>query len=269
VLELPGSATLEGLLAGVDVVVHAAARVHLREHPTAQSLDEYRRVNVDGTIRLAESSLRAGVKQFIYLSSVKVNGEVGRFSETSIPHPSDPYGISKLEAERALVSLGARTGLATVIIRPPLIYGPGVGANFRALLRLVSLGWPLPFGRINNRRSLVYVDNLVDFIRTCVLNPNAQNQLFFVSDGEDLALPNIVRGLAAGMGQTARLVAVPPKILWGAAIVAGRRADAGRLLDSLQVDISKARLRLGWIPPISSNTGLAATGGWYKGSSRG
>ena len=240
------------------VVVHLAARVHVMRDNAADPLAECRRVNVDGA-RAAHAAARdAGVRRFVLLSSVKAMGE-GRalpYRESDPPAPADPYGISKLEAEQALLALAASTGIEVVIIRPPLVYGPGVGANFAALMRAVARGVPLPLGAVNNRRSLVAIDNLVDLINTCVEHPAAANEIFLVSDGEDLSTPELVRRLARAMGRPARLIPVPVPLLLAGAMLLGKRDVARRLLGSLQVDISKARSLLGWTPPVSVDEGL-------------
>ncbi len=242
----------------VDVVVHLAARVHVMRDNAADPLSNCRCVNVDGT-RAAHAAARdAGVRRFVFLSSVKAMGE-GRalpYRESDAPEPVDPYGSSKLEAEQALLGLGGSTGIEVVMIRPPLVYGPGVRANFAALMRAVMRGVPLPFGAVNNRRSLVAIDNLVDLINTCVEHPAAANETFFVSDGEDLSTPELVRRLARAMGRRARLFPVPTSVLMAGATLMGKRYVAQRLLGSLQVDISKAQRLLGWTPPVSVDEGL-------------
>ena len=247
-------------LAGCDVVVHLAARVHVMRDDVADPLTAYRGVNVAGTLALARQAAAAGAKRFIFVSSVKVNGEgtqPGRpFRETDVPAPVDPYGVSKLEAEQALLALAASTGIEVVVIRSPLVYGPGVRANFAALMRAVARGVPLPLGAVNNRRSLVAIDNLVDLIDTCVEHPAAANEIFFVSDGEDLSTPELVRRLAHAMGRPARLFPMPASVLMAGAMLLGKREVAQRLLGSLQVDISKARSLLGWTPPVNVDEGL-------------
>ncbi len=245
-------------LAGADVVVHLAARVHVMRDAAADPLAEFRRVNVAGTLQLARSAARAGSRRFVYLSSVKVNGEGGDtpYRETDPPSPRDPYGVSKHEAETGLRALAAETGLEVVIIRPPLVYGPGVKGNFRSLMRLVARGVPLPFGAVHNCRSLVGLDNLVDLILTCVRRPQAANETFLVSDGNDLSTTQLIRELAYAMGKSPRLIPVPASALGAAAALLGKRGVAQRLLGSLQVDISKARLTLGWQPPNTVQDGL-------------
>lgn len=245
-------------VAGVDVVVHLAARVHVMQDTAADPLAEFRRVNVAGTVHVASSAAQAGVRRFVYLSSVKVLGE-GRdqpYSEVDPPDPQDPYGVSKQEAEVGLRQVAAESGMEVVIIRPPLVYGPGVGANFRTLMRLIERGVPLPFGAVRNRRSLVSLGNLTAFILLCTDHSAAANETFLVSDGKDLSTAELVRGLAAAMGRTPRLLPVPPFVLQTVATALGKRAFAQRLLGSLQVDILKARRVLGWAPPLSVEEGL-------------
>jgi UDP-glucose 4-epimerase len=254
--ELGASTSWRAAVEGTQIVIHLAARVHVMRERATDALEQFRRVNVAGTLDLATQAAAAGVRRFLYLSSVKVLGEAGHFTETDPPAPQDAYAISKHEAEAGLREIGARTGMEVVIIRPPLVYGPGVRANFGALMRAVARGLPLPLGAVENRRSLVALDNLVDFILTCASHPAAANETFLVSDGEDLSTPDLVRRLAAAMGRRARLVPVPPALLLGAAAVAGRRDVAARLLGTLQVDITKARTELGWVPPVRVDEAL-------------
>jgi UDP-glucose 4-epimerase len=243
-------------MAETRTVVHLAARVHVMREAAADPLTEFRKINVAGTLNLARQAAGAGVRRFVYLSSVKVNGEAGGYTENDRPVPEDPYGVSKHEAEVGLLEIAAETGMEVVIIRPPLVYGPGVRANFRALARAVGRGLPLPLGAIRNRRSLIALDNLVDFILVCMTHPAAANEIFLISDGEDLSTPELVRRLARAMGRPARLIPVPPVLLLAAAALFGKREIATRLVQSLQVDISKARRLLGWSPPITVDEGL-------------
>lgn len=247
-------------LAGVEVIVHLAARVHVMHDTEADPLTAFRAVNVEGTLNLARQAAAAGVKRFVFISSVKVNGEStlsGRaFTEIDVPNPQDAYGQSKHEAEQGLRQLAADTGMEVVIIRPPLVYGPGVKANFAALMRAVQRGWPLPLGAVHNRRSLVALDNLVDFIVTCVTHPQAANQTFLVSDGQDLSTTELVRGMAQAAGVPAHLLLVPVWALQAGATLLGKGDAVQRLCGNLQVDIAKARLLLGWVPPVSVEEGL-------------
>ena len=250
-------------LQGIDCVVHLAARVHLMHDAAADPMAEYRKVNVDHTLALARLALAAGVRRFVFVSSVKVNGErtePGKpFQADDKPAPKDPYGLSKWEAEQGLTDIAKQTGMEVVIIRPPLIYGPGVKANFATLMRAVQRGWPLPLGTIHNRRSLVALDNLVDFIITCTVHPSAANETFLVSDGQDLSTTDLVRALAVACQRPARLVPMPMRVLTLVGRLIGRQGAVERLCGSLQVDISKARKLLGWTPPFTVNEGLSRT----------
>jgi UDP-glucose 4-epimerase len=247
-------------LEGVAVVVHSAARVHVMQDTEADPLAAFRAVNVEGTLSLARQAADAGVKRFVFMSSVKVNGEstqLGRaFTEADAPNPQDVYGQSKHEAEQGLRQLIANTGMEVVIIRPPLMYGPGVKANFAALMRAVQRGWPFPLGAVHNQRSLVALDNLVDFIVTCITHPQAANQTFLVSDGQDLSTTELVRGMAQAAGVHARLLPVPVWALQAGASLLGKGDAVQRLCGNLQVDTSKARSLLGWVPPVSVEEGL-------------
>jgi len=247
-------------LRGIVTVVHAAARVHVMDDTAMDCLAEFRRINVQGTLSLARQAAAAGVRRFVFISSIKVNGEVTKlgipFSADDIPSPRDPYGVSKMEAEQGLREIAAQTGMEMVIIRPPLVYGPGVKANFAALMRAVQSGWPLPLGAIRNQRSLVALDNLVDLIVTCVSHSGAANQTFLVSDGRDLSTKDLLCGLAHAADVRLLLIPVPVWVIWAGATVLGIRGTASRLCNSLQVDISKTRNLLGWTPPVSVDEGL-------------
>lgn len=244
----------------VSVVVHAAARVHVMNETAADPLQEFRRVNVDGTLHLARCAARAGVRRFVFISSIKVNGEATlpgqAFSESDVPAPSDPYGISKLEAEQGLFALAQETGMQVVVVRPPLVYGPGVGANFLSMMRWLRRGVPLPLGAIKNRRSLVALENLADLVAVCAEHPAAANQVWLAADGEDLSTSQLLRRMGQALGKPARLLPVPAWMLAAACAVIGKRGFAQRLCGSLQVDISKARQVLGWVPPLSVDEGL-------------
>ncbi len=247
-------------LKGVAVVVHSAARVHVVQDTAPASLAAFRAVNVLATLNLARQASAKGVKQFVFISSVKVNGDSTRpgraFTEVDSPNPQDAYGESKFEAEQGLRQLAADTGMEVVIIRPPLVYGPGVKANFAALMRAVQHGWPLPLGAVHNQRSLVALDNLVDFIVTCITHPQAANQTFLVSDGQDLSTTELLRGMAQAAGVPTRLLPVPVWALQAGASLLGKGDAVQRLCGNLQVDISKARSLLGWVPPVSVEDGL-------------
>ena len=258
--DLTGKVDWPAALSGVEVVVHTAARVHMMVDRAAEPLAEFRRVNVQATLSLAREAAAIGVRRFVFISSVKVYGEAtlaGQvFTEQDATAPQDGYGISKLEAEEGLRQLSADTGMEVVIIRPPLVYGPGVKANFAALMRAVQRAWPLPLGAVHNQRSLVALDNLVDFIVTCITHPQAANQTFLVSDGQDLSTTELVRGMAQAVGVPARLLPVPVWALQAGASLLGKGDAVQRLCGNLQVDISKARNLLGWVPPVSVQEGL-------------
>jgi UDP-glucose 4-epimerase len=247
-------------LVGVQGVIHTAARVHVMREATADPLEEFRRVNVQGTLNLARQAVVAGVRRFVFVSSIKVNGETTQpassFTADDTPAPLDPYGVSKMEAEQGLREIALQTGMEVVIIRPPLVYGPGVKANFAAMMRWLQRGVPLPLGAIHNQRSLVALDNLVDLIVTCLMHPAAANQTFLVSDGEDVSTTELLRRMGRAMGHPARLVPVPTSWLQLAAAMGGKRDVAQRLCGSLQVDIEKTRRLLGWQPPITLDQGL-------------
>ena len=248
-------------LVNVDVVVHCAARVHVMHDSTPDPLEEFCKVNVAGTLNLAKQAALAGAKRFVFLSSIKVNGEEtqpgGPYSAHDAPAPEDAYGISKAEAEADLRLLSLETGMEVVIIRPPLVYGPGVKGNFSSLLRWVAHGLPLPLGAATtNRRSLVGLDNLVDLILTCVDHPKAANQTLLVSDGEDLSTADLLSRIGKALNRPARLIPVPVSILIIASRLLGKSSIAQRLLGSLQVDISKTCTLLNWKPPVSVDEGL-------------
>ncbi|XDZ70424.1 UDP-glucose 4-epimerase family protein [Alphaproteobacteria bacterium LSUCC0744] len=243
-----------------QVVIHTAARTYIMKDESVDPLMEYRRVNVTGTLNLARKAAEAGVKRFIFISSIKVNGEhtpLGQpFSEKNVSAPEDAYGISKYEAEQGLWQIAAETGLEIVIIRPPLVYGAGVKGNFLSIIKFVKNGVPLPLGATKNKRSFVALDSLLDLIITCFDHPAAANQVFLVSDGEDLSTTELLHGVAKAAGVSSRLFPVPTSILMLAASLLGKKAAAQRLLGSLQIDNSKARDLLGWTPPLSVDEGL-------------
>ncbi len=250
-------------LEGVDAVVHTAARVHVMRESALDPLAEFRRVNVSGTLALARQAAAAGVSRFVFISSVKVNGEgtvPGRpYTATDGPAPVDPYGVSKLEAEQGLFEVTGETQMRVSIIRPVLVYGPGVKGNFLTLMRWVHKGIPLPLGAIHNQRSLVSLENLIDLIVTCLDHPAAPGRVFMVSDGEDLSTTALIRRVAAALGRPARLVPVPAAGLLALARVLGKGDVAQRLCGSLQVDINSTRELLGWSPPVSVDHALKET----------
>lgn len=239
-------------LSGVDVVVHTAARAHVMHDSSGDPAQHFRKVNVEGTLCLAQEAARAGVQRFVFLSSIKVNGESTRpgtsFTEQDQPDPRDAYGVSKHEAEVALKKIASSTGMEAVIVRPPLVYGPGVKANFLRMMQWVDRGIPLPLGGVNNARSLVALPNLVDFVKVCLQHPSAANETFLVSDREDLSTSDLLTRVGIALGKPARLFAVPEGVMRLGARVVGKEMVVRRLLDCLTVDISKAVNRLGWRP---------------------
>lgn len=250
-------------LVGVDTVIHCAALAHATSDKSSSELGRYREVNVGGTIRLAQEAVASGVKRFVFLSSIKVNGEATlpgqAFTELDRPAPQDAYGISKLEAESALLSLSSRTGLEVVIIRSPLVYGPCVKGNFASMLLSVQRGIPLPFGAVKNQRSLVALDNLVSLVLLCAdwrHSPQAANEVFLVADGEDVSTCKLLQKVAKAMGRPNRLLSVPPGLLAVGASLLGKRYVVDRLLGNLQVDASKARALLGWRPVVTMDEQL-------------
>jgi nucleoside-diphosphate-sugar epimerase len=255
-------------LEGVEVVVHCAARAHIMREQTADPLALYRSVNVDGTRRLAAQAARHGVKRLVYLSSVKAAGErsaPGRpLKASDPPAPEDAYGVSKREAELALLEVGAATGLETVIIRPPLVYGPGVKGNFLRLMGAIAGGWPLPLGALDNRRSMVSLANLVDFIRHCVESPFAAGGAFLVSDGEDLSTASLARRMGVALGRPARLLPVPSAVLSMLGRTMGKSAEIERLIGTLQVNLADSHELLRWSPPQTVDQGLRETADWFR-----
>lgn len=260
-------------LLGVDCVIHCAARTYVMHETAVDALVAYRAVNVQGTRRLVGQAAAAGVRRLVFLSSLKVNGEttdglprpfgspfvVGLSHGASVHNdtiPEDPYGISKWEAEQALWEISAKAGLEVVVVRPPLVYGPGVKGNLARLLKLVRSGVPLPLGAVQNKRSLVGLDNLIDLLIRCVDHPAASGQTFLVSDGEDLSTPELIRNMAAAIGRPARLIPVPVSLLRFAGSCLGKRAEIDRLVGSLQIDCSHTRQVLGWAPPVSVQEGI-------------
>lgn len=262
----------QAALDAVEVVIHCAARVHVMDESEPDPLAAFRRTNVQGTLRLARQAAEAGVGRFIFVSSIKVNGEgtlLGKpFMADDVAAPADPYGISKMEAEQGLRTLAAETGMEVVIIRPVLVYGPGVKANFRSMMSWLSKGVPLPLGAINNKRSLVALGNLVDLIVTCVDHPAAANQTFLVSDDDDLSTTELLRRMGRALGKPAGLLPVPVWVLEGAALLVGKRAFSQRLCGSLQVDIEKTKRLLNWSPPMSVDAALAKTAQHFLESQR-
>lgn len=253
-------------LHGCDAVVHIAARVHVMQDKEANPLEAFREINTRGTLALARQAEELGVRRFVFISSIKVNGESSpsgrRISADDVPAPADAYAISKSEAESGLMEIASSSGMEVTIIRPPLVYGPGVKGNFLRMMKWLSKGLPLPLGAIHdNRRTLVALDNLVDLIATCLVHPAAANQIFLAGDSEDLSTTDLLRRLAAAMDVPARLIPVPVGVLELLAAATGRRAMVQRLCGNLQLDISKNRMLLGWMPPVSVDEGLRRTAG--------
>ncbi|MFM0251402.1 UDP-glucose 4-epimerase family protein [Paraburkholderia sediminicola] len=250
-----------------DAVIHLAARVHMMQETTADPLAAYRSTNVTGALRVAAAARRAGARRFVFVSSIKAVGEgsTGRpITEADEPAPTDPYGISKLEAERALIDYGRESGLEIVIVRPPLVYGPGVRANFLQLMSAIAKGVPLPLGSIAARRSLVFVDNLADALVHCTTDPRAAGETFHVTDGRDLSVSELARALATQLHAPARLIPVPVGLLSLAGRLTGRSAQVDRLIGELRLDSSHICERLGWYPPHTVEHGLLETAAWYR-----
>lgn len=254
-------------LEGVDAVVHLAARVHVMKDDARDPLTAFCRVNAEGTAQLATAAAAAGVGRFVFVSTVKVMGESNRdgpFRETDAPAPEDAYALSKWAGERALLDVCRQGRLAPVILRPPLVYGPGAKGNMLALLRLCRVAPPLPLAGIDNRRSLIAAANLADALLACVRHPKAAGQTYFVRDDEDVSTPELVRRLARALGRPARLFAMPTGVIRYSALLAGRAAVAARLIESLQVDDEKIRRELGWTPPVGMVQGLADMAAWFS-----
>ncbi len=252
-------------LRDVDCVVHAAARAHVLNDPLANER-LYVETNANGTRKLADAAAEAGVRRLVYVSSVKVNGEQsggGGFTADDEPHPADAYGVSKRLGEQHVMETSRRTGMEAAVVRPPLVYGCGVRANFLRLMQWVDKRMPLPFGAIDNRRSLVSVWNLCDFLLQAIENPRANGCIWMVSDGEDLSTPQLIRRIAQQMQRPARLVPVPISVLRLLGTLSGRRGEITRLCSSLAVDVSPARNELGWVPPLSVDDALGRTVHWY------
>jgi nucleoside-diphosphate-sugar epimerase len=266
--EIDGQTDWSAALGGVDVIIHLAARAHVMREGDADPLTLYRRINLYGTQNLAEQAVRAGVKRLVYVSSIKVNGEATSaresFSEQSAPEPEDPYGISKWEAEQALLRIARDSGLEVVIVRPPLVYGDGVKGNFAQMLKVLAKGIPLPLASVQNLRSLVFVKNLADALLLCASHPLAAGQTYLVSDGEDISTPGLLRGLSAASGGRARLYPFPLALLHLAGRLVGKAGQVERLTGSLRVDSGKIRRELNWTPPYTLQQGLQATAEWYR-----
>ncbi|CEN55991.1 UDP-glucose 4-epimerase family protein [Candidatus Methylopumilus turicensis] len=259
----PGRDEWLSSLESVDCVIHLAARVHVFKDTAKDPLAEYRVVNVEKTLDLARQASSLGVKRFIFVSSVKVNGELTEkdipFKADDNPNPQDPYGVSKLEAENGLMQLAKKTGMEVVIVRPPLVYGPGVKANFLSMIKILDQGIPLPFGNVSNKRSLVFIDNLVDLLLRVVDHPNAAGQVFLVSDDHDVSTTTLLRSISSALGKKAKLLPVPLFVLKAIFYLIGKSGFSQRLLGSLCLDISKTKKLLNWTPPFSFEDGVEKT----------
>lgn len=260
--ETPWSHALEG----INTIIHLAARVHIMDDPSADPMTEFRKANVDGTARLAREAAKASVKRLVFVSSIKVNGEecTTPYMSDSTPNPSDPYGTSKWEAEQILRKIENETGLEVVIIRPTLVYGPGVKANFLNMIKTINRGIPLPLASIKNKRSLIFIGNLVDALSTCAVHPDAAGKTYLVSDGENVSTPELIRQTASALGVPVRLFALPVSIMKLAGKLTGKSGAVKRLTGSLTVDISSIGQELGWKPPFTMEEGLRLTAEWFK-----
>ncbi len=255
----------QAALSGIDAVIHLAARVHVMKEKNRDPLAEFNRVNAEGTARLATAAAEAGVKRFVYLSTIKVMDETSSspFLETDTPRPEDAYGISKLAGERVLADIAKKSKMEPVVLRPPLVYGPGVKGNFLALLRLCQMAPPLPFSAVDNRRSFIYVGNLADAILCCLTHKDSGGRTYFVRDGEDLSTPDLIRRVAAAMGRPARLFPAPQGLLRLAGLVTGKSRSIAVLLGNSQVNDEKIRSELAWTPPANVIQGLNETASWF------
>ena len=257
-------------LSGMDAVIHLAARAHVMEGHARDPMGEFNRINAEGTGRLARAAAKVGIGRFVYLSTVKVMGErsAAPFRETDAPRPEDAYGKSKLAGEQALAEAAADTGLELVILRPPLVYGPGVKGNFLALMKLCQAAAPLPFSTVDNRRSVIYLGNLVDAIIRCLTADGAAGETYFVRDDEDVSTPGLIRNVAAALGRPARLFPAPRGFLWLAGAITGKTQAISTLLSDLQVDDEKIRRQLGWTPSLNMLQGLKETAAWFSAAKR-
>ncbi len=260
-IELESENNWQDIVKGCDVIIHAAARAHVMNEKANNPLEEFRKINSKPTLKLAEQAAISGVKRFIFISSIKVNGEFTTdkpFAADDLPHPDGPYALSKYEAEQGLQAIALKTGMEVVIIRPPLIYGPEVKGNFQRMLYWLKKGIPLPLGAVNNKRSFVSLENLNSLILACITNPRAANQIFLVSDDEDLSTTELLREIGYLINKPARLLPIPKFLLKWAAASLGKKEIYDRLCGSLQLDISKTKEMLSWKPQISVKEGLKA-----------
>ncbi len=259
------------LLSSNDVVIHLAARVHIMQDQAENPLEAFLAVNLHNTVSLAKAAAKVGIKRFVFVSSIKVNGEhthSQEFSEQDAANPQDAYAVSKWEAEKALREIEKETGMQVVILRPPLIYGPNVKANFASLIKLVDKGVPLPLASINNKRSLIYLGNFVDAIITCVQHPKAAGNTYLVSDGEDISMPQLIRKIAYALNRPSRLFSFPVPIMYLIAKLAGKSSSLQRVTQSLAIDSSKIRQELNWHPPFTIEQGLKETADWHRSHPR-
>jgi len=261
-----GDTDWKNTLEGVNTVVHLAAHVHIMKDSSSNPFAEYHKVNVMGSERLALTAAEYGVKLFIFMSSIKVNGEenVRAYKEEDAPAPKDSYGISKMQAEKRIKQIAADSGMDLVILRPPLVFGPGVKANFLELMKIVDKGTPLPLAKVDNRRSFIYIENLVDAVLTCIKHSGSAGQTYFISNDEDVSTSELIRKIASALNKPARLFPFPKLLLFILGRLIGKGPVVDRLIGSLTVDISKIKQDLGWIPPFTMEYGLQKTAEWYK-----
>lgn len=262
ICDLNSLVDFEDVIVGSDIVIHLAGRAHILNETSEDPYQAYAEINVKATKNLALLASKSGIKRFVFLSSVKVNGEKTTalsFNETNAPNPQDDYGKTKLEAEHALSEIATKTQMQVVIIRPPLIYGKGVKANFKNLIKLCQSKLPLPFGAIHNKRSMVYIGNLIDFITLCITHPNATNETFLISDDEDVSTSTLIRTIRATLGLPSLLLPIPQSWIVFMLHLIGKKSLAMRLCGNLQVDITKAKTLLGWKPPFTFEQGIQNT----------
>ncbi len=254
-------------LDGVSSVIHLGARVHVMQEVAGDALNAFREVNLEGTKQLARAAVARGGKRLVYVSSIGVHGNYTDdrpFTEASIPAPCSPYTVSKYEAEQSLFEIARQTDLEVVVVRPPLVYGPDNPGNFLRLLKLVQCGFPLPLSSVKNRRSIIYIGNIVDALITCVQHPGAAGSTYLVNDNGDVSTPQLIRDIARMMNRPARLWPVPPTLLRLAGRITGKSSEVDRLVRSLQIDSTKIRNELGWSPPYSTMQGLTETAEWFN-----
>lgn len=266
--DLAGDVDWSAAVAGIDTVLHLAGRAHILGRE-ARADSSFLHVNVDATKSLVQASAAAGVRRLVFLSSAKVMGDESGaqpFRESDTPHPVGPYATSKLLGEQAATQAARDTLLSVIVLRSPLVYGPGVRANFLALLRAVDRGYPLPFASVMNARSMIAIDNLVDALLACADSPAASSDVYFAKDGEDLSTPDLVRAMAVALGRKARLVSIPPAMLRLGARLVGREEMISRLIGSFAIDATRIEQRLGWRPTVSSAEAIDATARWYRGA---